>query len=328
MPPVTNDPIDASLPDWVPPSARAYVAHAFQGRALRDVAQETGRAASTIMRQIRKIEQRRDDPLMDDIMERLGRATIERPANTEPKDASSMSALPHPETLIDDDTLNREAKRVLRRLCEGDAFMAVGHGMPQAVILRDIGETPTRTAILSKSVAQAFVLKDWVSCFRAGKITRYRITDAGRAALKRLLTETLSARQEARGMAEASSPFLTQHMDIVDRVAPTGETMRVNLAESPLGGLARKKDRDGKPFLAMDLVMAGERLREDFERAQMGPRVGQKLGTGFLTPGDRGTRAAINPAGGPDDAPRTGEPGVARAWTGIGRRGAAGLLFP
>lgn len=301
MPPANPNQTHTQLPEWVPPSARAYVAHAVEGRPLRDVANANGCAASTVMRQIRKMEQRRDDPLVDDAMERLARATIPRNDQTDPEGAPHMSALPAHDALIDDDTLNREAKRVLRRLCEGDAFLAVGQGMPQAVVLRDTGDAPTRTATLSKGVAQAFVLKDWVSCFKAGKITRYRITEAGRAALKRLLSETLSARQEARGMAEASSPFLTQHMDVGERVDPTGETLRVNLAESPLGGLARKKDREGKPFLSMDLVVAGERLREDFERAQMGPRVGQNWER-FLTPGDRGQMAATDPTGGPEDA--------------------------
>ncbi|WP_342024041.1 DUF6456 domain-containing protein [Jannaschia faecimaris] len=212
-----------------------------------------------------------------------------------------MSALPKREALTDDETLNREAKRVLRRLCEAEAFLAVGQGMSQAVVLRDTGDAPTRTATVSRSVAQAFVLKDWVSCFKVGKITRYRITDAGRAALKRLLNDTLAARQEARGMVEAASPFLTQHMEMVERTIPSGETLRVNLAESPLGGLARKKDRDGKPFLPADLVVAGERLREDFELAQMGPRVGQNWER-FLTPGDRGQMSSGSPLGGPDAA--------------------------
>lgn len=215
-----------------------------------------------------------------------------------------MSALPPSATLIDDQTLNREAKRVLRRLCETDAFLAVGQGMPQAVVLRETEDVPTRTATLPRNVAQAMVLKDWVSCFKVGRVTRYRITEAGRAALKRLLGEDLQKKVEARGMEESPSPFLTQHMDLAQRAVddgPNAAHLRVNLAESPLGSLARKKDKDGKPFLNMDLVVAGERLREDFEKAQMGPRVGQNWDR-FLTAGARGDMGPSDPIGGPDDA--------------------------
>ena len=215
-----------------------------------------------------------------------------------------MSMMPRRATLVDDDTLTREAKRVLRRLCETGAFLAVGQGMPQAVVLRETNDAPTRTATVSKAVAQAFVLKDWVVCFKAGRVTQYRITEAGRMALKRLLHETLEARVEARGMAESPSPFLTQHIDAAEKVfagAQGDEVLRINLAESPLGGLARKKDRDGKPFLPMGLVAAGERLREDFERAQMGPRVGQNWER-FLTAGDRGGILPGSPCTGPEDA--------------------------
>ena len=292
------------LPAWVPDAARAYVAHAFEGRPLRTVARDSGCAASTILRQVRRIEARRDDPLVDDIIERLAQAASGDSASPSAKDDADMSALPHSSTLIDDDTLDREARRVLRRLCESDACLVVGQGMPQAVVLRQVGDTPTRTATLPKAVAQAFVLKDWIACFATGRVTRYRITEQGRSALKRLLSASLSARVEARGMAESPSPFLTQHMEMGERVVPVAggqEVLRVNLTESPLGGLARKKDRDGKPFLSMDLVVAGERLREDFERAQMGPRVGQNWER-FLTAGGRGQMGPGSGGNGPQDA--------------------------
>ena len=304
MPARPVDSFDSALPAWVPASARVYLAHACAGRPLRDVAAESGCAASTVLRQVRRMESRRDDPLVDDAIERLAEAAVKGPFPSDPKEPLDMSVMPDRAALIDDDTLNREARRVLRRLCENDAFLAVGQGMPQAVVLRETGETPTRTATVPKSVAQAFVLKDWITCYKAGRITRYRITDAGRGALKRLLGDTLAARQEARGMAEAPSPFLTQQMEMGERIVsgPHGEeVLRVNLAESPLGGLARKRDRDGKPFLSMDLVVAGERLREDFERAQMGPRVGQNWER-FLTAGTRGDMAAGNPCSGPEAA--------------------------
>lgn len=303
--PLRHDvPTKSALPEWIPDAARAYVAHAFEGRPLRSVADEVGCAPSTILRQVRRIEARRDDPLVDDIIERLAEAAGKGTPPSQRKDASDMSALPHRSTLIDDATLDREARRVLRRLCEADAVLAVGQGMPQAVVLRQNGDTPTRTATLPRAVAQAFVLKDWIACFKAGRITQYRITDQGRAALKRLLTESLTAKVEARGLAESPSPFLTQHMEMGERVIPSAngqEVLRVNLAESPLGALARKKGRDGQPFLTMDLVVAGERLREDFERAQMGPRVGQNWER-FLTAGGRGDIRIGSGANGPQDA--------------------------
>jgi hypothetical protein len=48
----------------------------------------------------------------------------------------------------------------------------------------------------------------------------------------------------------------------------------VNLAESPLGQLMRRKDRDGAPFLSRAEFDAGERLRSDYTRGQIMPRLG------------------------------------------------------
>ena len=75
--------------------------------------------------------------------------------------------------------------------------------------------------------------------------------------------------------------------------------MRYSLAESPLTALARRRDKDGSPFLSDKLVTAGERLREDFELAQMGPNVTQNWSR-FLTSAGRGTYV---PDSGVNDAP-------------------------
>ena len=293
-----SQPTTTDLPGWIPIPVRAYLAHACAGRPLRDVAAEQACAPSTILRQVRRIEGRRDDPLVDDAIECLARATTTKITSEECPD---MSALPQRAELIDDETLEREACRVLRRLCEGDAFLAVGQGMDQAVILRGEAD-PTRIATLSRAVAQAFVIKDWIGCYRAGKITRYRITEAGRAALRRLLGEKYRRKQVARGSDEAPSPFVTQHGDFVETSDRDGATLRINLAESPLGTLARRRDKGGQPFLGADLVRAGETMREDFERAQMGARVGQNWER-FLTAGVQGDANAAD-SGGSDNARR------------------------
>ncbi|MBL8578984.1 MAG: hypothetical protein JNK47_17330 [Mesorhizobium sp.] len=51
-------------------------------------------------------------------------------------------------------------------------------------------------------------------------------------------------------------------------------TVAINWSESPLGQLMRRKGRDGKPFLSSDEFQAGERLRSDYTRGQIMPRLG------------------------------------------------------
>ncbi|WP_018389843.1 DUF6456 domain-containing protein [Ancylobacter sp. FA202] len=47
----------------------------------------------------------------------------------------------------------------------------------------------------------------------------------------------------------------------------------IDLEESPLGWLARRRGRDGRSFIAPVQLIAGERLRADFTRAGMAPRL-------------------------------------------------------
>jgi uncharacterized protein YciI len=131
-------------------------------------------------------------------------------------------------------------------------------------------------------------LKDWIACDAPGRISAYRVTGAGRAALRRLLAED---DLRAGGVREAQFVYAAQHRDMADRAEETPDgrrRLRFNAAESPVAALGRKLDRDGKPYLEPDLVRIAERLREDFELAQMGPRVAQNWER-FLTAGDRGS---------------------------------------
>jgi len=54
----------------------------------------------------------------------------------------------------------------------------------------------------------------------------------------------------------------------------TAETVAVNLAESPLGLLMRRRGKNGQEFLTQQEFRAGERLRSDYTRGQIMPRLG------------------------------------------------------
>lgn len=298
----------AGLPEWVPPAVRNYLAHTEAGLPIRELARQTGCHASTVMRQIRRFETRRDDPLIDAVLRKLGTG-LKSPAsvtrNTQQKDTRHMQAAT--QDLAPNSALfEQEAQRVLRRLCEKGAVLAVAVDMEKAVVVRDgAAGASTRTAVVDRKVAEAMALQEWISAETAGRITRYRITGAGRAALNAFLD---SSDERAPGMAEAAAPFADQHRSWGERSIrdpDTGQTRRVryNMSESPLTALARRRDRDGTPFLGEDLVTAGERLREDFELAQMGPRVAQNWDR-FLTGGARGGFAADSGVGNGPDAAR------------------------
>lgn len=282
----------ASLPNWVPDAARQYLIHTATGLSLREIARADGQAASTVCRRVRAIEARRDDPLLDEALTALSAQAANNSKHQKTTEEITRMTAPFRSPLSDETTIAREARRILRRLCETDAVLAVAQDMDKAVVLRpgQDGEQ-TRTAVVDRHVAQAFAVKDWISCLKKGRISRYAITNAGKSALKRLLEEDRKRRVGATGLAEDGSAFRAQHaLWGATKVTGDGGTrkkMRVNLAESPLASLARRKGADGQPFLTADLVQAGERLREDFERAQMGPRVGQNWDR-FLTGGDRG----------------------------------------
>jgi hypothetical protein len=93
---------------------------------------------------------------------------------------------------------------------------------------------------------------------RAG--SRVALSDAGRA-------------RHAR-MTAAAEPFLAQHGGVV-RAARSDDVNAelVHEAESPLAWLARRKGRDGRPLISAAQFAAGDRLRADFTRAGLSPRV-------------------------------------------------------
>ena len=53
------------VPGWVPEPARRYIAHTELGVSIRQLARIGGCHPSTVLRQVRRIELQRDDPLVD-----------------------------------------------------------------------------------------------------------------------------------------------------------------------------------------------------------------------------------------------------------------------
>jgi hypothetical protein len=296
------------LPDWVPEFAATYIQHTSGGLPLRVIARSRGCHASTIMRQVRKAEARRDDPLFDEALESVG-GLVRAACHDEKTDMeTSLMSMPAPkQSETTENRIEREARRILRRLCEKGAFLAVAPSMEKAIVMREVVPgRQNRIAVVERDVAHAFALQDWIGCDKPGKIACYTITAVGRAALKRLLTEERQAREaKAPGFAEAQSPFQEQHRFYAERMVADGDgekKIRFNLAESPLSVLGRKRDKGGAPYLDAALIEAGERLREDFELAQMGPRVTQNWERFLTAGGSRGGMDGDSGGAGPQDA--------------------------
>jgi hypothetical protein len=305
-----------------PRKALVYLAHTVEGLSMRAISRQLGVAPSTVQRQVRRVEERRDDPLYDEAMVGLDASVGAglRPTSLLKEPGPMQTA---PKTLPSGDRearVQREARRILRRLSESHAFLAVAPDMELAVVFREPSPGLRRqTATVEREIAREFALRDWMACRRSGKVACYEITSAGRAALERMLAEDAIQRREAQGLSEARTPFAMQHQEdalrtVMARDGSRPEEIRVNAAESPLAWLARRTGPGGESFLSRRELEAGERLREDFERAEMGPRITQNWER-FLAPGlGGGTQAQRGPAEGPAAARER----VARAVKALG----------
>ena len=85
-----------------------------------------------------------------------------------------------------------------------------------------------------------------------------------------------SSHRSAADSAEAVDAYRAQHLDLSIRQIVTeagAASVTVNDSESPLAWLARRKARDGQAMIAPHQFLAGEKLRADFTRGHLAPRV-------------------------------------------------------
>jgi len=291
-----EDPALNRVPNWVPNFAVRYLAHTEKGISIRELARRSQVHASTVMRQIRRVETKRDDPLIDEALARLGEI-VSDPACKKPKLEADEMKRHTIEPSLNDRSLKKAAGTVLQELSEPGAVLAFAKDMEKAVVVRDLLDGSTqRTAVVDRPVAQAMALKDWISCKSPGRISRYQITASGRVELAKILAD---ASNSATGFAEAQTGF---EVEPTNNVAASGaRRVRFSTHENPVAVLARRKDKEGQPFLATDLVAASERLREDFELSQLGTAVTQNWDR-FLTAGATNSAGAGSGYGHSQDA--------------------------
>ncbi|WP_439122240.1 DUF6456 domain-containing protein [Marivita sp.] len=229
-----------------PVEARRYLAHTTEGRPLRDIAREAGCHASTVLRQVRKLETLRDDPLVDRVL-----------GQHRGGDADEDQELVGLDAVTD----------AMRYLCQSGAMMLYREDVAQPAIVKTMGEGDTLLlGTVALDVAAALILRNWVAAQAGGSIKRYRITDEGRSVVPSLIAE-----RDARAAQRQDDGFNLFSSDGPDRRFRNRSVSTGPGFESPLTALARRRGPDGKPFLPIDFVAAGDRLYEDYAIAGFAP---------------------------------------------------------
>lgn len=152
--------------------------------------------------------------------------------------------------------VNREIRRVLRFLSRVDQ-VTIRPAATRSMMLLEGGERGTISA--SQDALALLARRKIVQ----GSGTHLSLTRDGTALVAR--------------MNATREPFLEQHAELGRiTVLVDGEShdVEANLSESPLAKLARLRQRDGTRFLEENEVRAGERLRQDFTKGRIMPRLG------------------------------------------------------
>jgi len=283
------------VPGWLPAPVRVYLAHTEGGESIRALARAAGCHPSTVLRQVRRTETLRDDPLADTALARLGRLWRRRAGtNALSFPAQDSNAMFH-RPPIDDDTLARDSLRILKALLEPRTLLVIAEGVEDAVVVHNAGDDrPIRRAVVGREVAESLALRELIAGSKAGRIARYTITAEGRAEAGRLIAEAESRRAAGTGLeedADSPSPRLPKARRVEARRRPVG-------TDAPLHVLARRRRADGSFFLPPELVAAAIRFRESYEIASMnggvtrdwGQLVAGRITSGRVANGNASTR--------------------------------------
>ena len=100
----------------------------------------------------------------------------------------------------DKDGLEQDAMRILRRLCEKGAVLAVAAEMDKAVVVRDGAHgKSTRTAVVERHIAQAMALKNWIAAQQRVELYAIKLRPQGARHLPKCLrVQMIKIRQECQ----------------------------------------------------------------------------------------------------------------------------------
>jgi hypothetical protein len=176
---------------------------------------------------------------------------------------------------------DRATLRILRFLAGGEANLIPAS--TQRLHLLEAGDRGTMAA----EPATLAGLERGALVTRRGETLR--IAAAGRA-----LLANVAARRRDMLLAQPPDPLAATVETQEGRAAVT-----VNAAESPLALLHRRKGKDGRPFIDGREFLAGERLRADYGRGRIMPRLGvnwDAVGSGGRRRGGPGGAGELNDA--------------------------------
>ncbi len=188
--------------------------------------------------------------------------------------------------------LEQEAARIFRRLAEANSYLARlgGYLNPQddygVFVSRNRHKKPVLK--LKTGMFAGFKTNDWIDESSDG---HWQLSPQGQAWLRRRMA--------------VNDPYRAQHQIIGSKNIKNEHNilrkLTVNLGESPLGWLLHRKGIDGKALLSQAQYEAGERLRCDFEKAQMSPRITSDITIPMISSsgkrsGDAGNGVALQEA--------------------------------
>ena len=150
----------------------------------------------------------------------------------------------------------RESVRLIRVMVEDPRVHLSKTADDDVMLVGSNSARPRRieAAMIADLLARGLLVRDGEARYRASAVARSWLI-----------------RQKVHEMA-----FKAQHTGLEYSVPPGGKgdhTVLINRNESPVGQLARRRDRSGKPLLQPFQIAAAERLRLDFERGQLQPRI-------------------------------------------------------